>query len=133
MRQDQFEKLQALEEKLVDVFIDVASPEGWPGHGMASGAMDQQTRGDRYWSKKNAAATGVLVQRVVGLIGGSQGRGDLTPGAPEGDQAAADQAHAEQQLDDEIARAEREAQRIMNQLQRGARKQQFDAHTHGKK
>lgn len=130
MRQDQFEKLQQLEEKLVDTFLVEADPEGWPGHGLQIAAMDPQTRGDRYWSKKNAAATGVLVQRVSGLIGGVQQSGAGTsPPAGEGD---AQKAREERQLDDEIARAEREAERLMRELQAGAAKKAFDRKVHGR-
>ena len=43
MRQDQYEKLQALSERLTDVFLNEAEPEQWPGHNIEPGAMDQQT------------------------------------------------------------------------------------------
>ena len=67
MRQDQYEKLQALSERLTDVFLNEAEPEKWPGHNIEPGVMDQQTRGDRYWCKKNAVATLTLIGRVAGL------------------------------------------------------------------
>jgi hypothetical protein len=82
MRQDQYEKLQQLEEQLTDAFLGEAEPAKWPGAGVDPGAMDQKTRGDRYWCKKNAVATISLVQRVGTLIGQVQlrGAGTTPPG-----------------------------------------------------
>ena len=98
MRQDQYERLQALEEKLLDVFLVEADPDEWPGAGMKMAAMDAQTRGDRYWVKKNAAASGILVNRVGGMISATQAWGSGTTPA-EGD------SEGEAQLDKEIASA----------------------------
>lgn len=128
MRQDQFERLQQLEEQLTDAFIGEAAPEKWPGHGVDPGAMDQQTRGDRYWCKKNAVATISLVQRVGTLIGQIQLRGaGTTPAAPaEGEQQ---QDH----LEDEVKAAEKEAAKLLRELQSGAGKAAFDRRVHGSK
>lgn len=128
MRQDQYEKLQQLEEKLADVFIGEAEPDKWPGHGIDPSAMDQQTRGDRYWVKKNAVATLSLMQRVATTIGQVQLRGaGTTPPIPaEGEETAHDQ------LDAEIASAEKEAARLMKELTTGAGKEKFDRKVHGK-
>lgn len=126
MRQDQYEKLQQLEEQLTDAFIVEAAPEKWPGHGVEPGTMDQQTRGDRYWCKKNAVATLSLVQRVGTLIGQVQLRsaGATPPEEGEGQQ----QDH----LDADIAAAEKEAARLMRELQTGAGKAAFDKRVHGR-
>jgi len=94
MRQDQFERLQQLEERLIDVAIEEADPDQWPGKGVAVAAMDQQTRGDRYWVKKNAVATISLAQRVGVLMSSVQGFG-TTPTAEEGDDQQ--QRHQQQQ------------------------------------
>ena len=125
MRQDQYERLQALEENLLDVFIDEATPSEWPGYGMKIAAMDAQTRGDRYWVKKNAAAAGILVNRVACMIGTAQTFGGTT--------AAADgeAATAERQMDAEIASAEREAEKLIRDMQSGATKRAFDRKVHG--
>lgn len=128
MRQDQYEKLQQLEEKLTDVFIGEASPEKWPGHTLEPGTMDQQTRGDRYWCKKNAVATLSLIQRVAGLVHTIQVNAS-SPTAPSSDSQADDDA---KQLDSEIAAAEKEATKLLDQLQRGAAKITFDKRVHGK-
>jgi hypothetical protein len=124
MRQDQYNRLQALEEKLIDFAIEEADPDKWPGHGVAVGAMDQQTRGDRYWCKKNAVATISLAQRVGVLMGSVQGFG-VTPA---GDEEEQQRDH----LDDEVAAAEKEAKRLLKSLQSGEGKAQFDKRVHGK-
>lgn len=134
MRQDQYEKLQALEEKLLDVFIVEADPSSWPGQGIKLSEMDSKTRGDLYWCRKTAASTCVLVQRVAGLIGQTQAGGRGT--APADDDPAVDPAtetaNAERQLDDEIARAERDAERLIREVQTGSKKAAFDKRTHGR-
>ena len=126
MRQDQYEKLQALTEKLTDTFLTEANPDAWPGHGMAMAAMDQQTRGDRYWCKKNAAATLSVIIRTANLVGIIQQRGAGTPPeTPAG-------AQEEDSLDAEIQAAEKEATRLLNQIQHGSAKAAFDKRVHGK-
>jgi hypothetical protein len=128
MRQDQFDKLQALEEKLTDVFLGEAEPDKWPGHTLEPGTMDQQTRGDRYWCKKNAVATLSLIQRVGGLVHTIQIGSAVPPPVGVDPQTGED----EKQLDGEIASAEKEANRLLDQLQRRSRKTEFDQRTHGK-
>jgi hypothetical protein len=119
MRQDQFEKLQELTEKLTDAFIGEADPAVWPGHGVAIAAMDQQTRGDRYWCKKNAAATLSVIVRTTSLIGIIQMRG-AAGGA--GGVTPPEQAQEENSLDAEMKAAEKEANKLLEQLQKGTAK-----------
>ena len=116
MRQDQFESLQRRGEQLVDVFLQESNPETWPGHGLQPSSMDKSTRGDRYWCKKDAVATLACAQRIFGLMQVIRERSvpvdPETPGeGEEGDP-----------LDAEVAAAEAEAQRLLENLQRGARK-----------
>ncbi|WP_241172545.1 hypothetical protein [Burkholderia gladioli] len=125
MRQDQYERLQALSEKLTDVFLGEADPDTWPGAGIALATMDKATRGDRYWSKKNAAGTVMLIGRVHTLIG------QIQLGSNAGD-GAAGVTSAEEELDREVAAAEREAERLLSEVQQKARKAQFDKRVHGK-
>ena len=113
MRQDQYEKLQALTEKLTDAFLGEADPEAWPGHGVGIAVMDQQTRGDRYWCKKNAAATLSVLVRTTNLIGIVQMRGGVGGTAPTGDPDPDDGG-----LDADIKAAEKEAAKLMSQLQK---------------
>lgn len=127
MRQDQFERLQALGEKLMDVFLDEADPISWPGQGLKIGAMDAQTRGDLYWVRKTAASAGMLYTRVMSMVGQVQMAGSgTTPPAEQGTEPA------ETQLDAEVAAAEKESQRLLREIQRGAGKAAFDKRVHGK-
>jgi hypothetical protein len=125
MRQDQFERLQSLSERLTDVFLDEANPDQWPGAGMSIAAMDKDTRGDRYWSKKNAAATITLMQRIMQLS-------DVIRAARSGD-APDPEADPEIDLEKEIATAEREAERLLDQVQASSRKAAFDKRVRGKR
>lgn len=128
MRQDQFEALQKRGEQLVDVFIAESDPEKWPGANLQPAAMDKQTRGDRYWCKKDAVATLACAQRIFNLVQviRERGGGDLPPPpAGEGDPE-------EDDLGKEVASAEAEATRLLDQLQRNTRKAAFDKHVHKK-
>lgn len=127
MRQDQYERLQALGEKLMDVFLDEADPSSWPGQGLKIGAMDAQTRGDLYWVRKTAASAGMLYTRVMAMVGQVQMAGGTTPPAP--DETATEPA--ESQLDAELAAAEKQAQQLMRELQSGTGKKAFDKRVHG--
>ncbi|MFC4518615.1 hypothetical protein [Cupriavidus pinatubonensis] len=127
MRQDQYERLQALTEKLTDVFLDEANPDTWPGRGVALAQMDQQTRGDLYWSKKNAAATLTVIMKTTSLIGVIQQRS--AAGAGDGVQPESDEPDG---LDGEIRAAEKEATRLLNKLGTAAGKEAFDKRVHGK-
>lgn len=130
MRQDQYEKLQALAEKLTDVFLQEAEPSKWPGAGLDSSAMDQQTRGDRYWVKKNAAATLTVIMKTTNLMGVIQLRGI---GGEGGGAAPAETPEPEDDsLDADIKAAEKEATKLLNQLQSGTAKATFDKKVHGK-
>ena len=126
MRQDQYDKLQALEERLTDVFLGEAEPDKWPGHTLEPGTMDQQTRGDRYWCKKNAVATLSLIQRVAGLVHTIQINGETPPPLANGEPAE------EQLLDNEIASAEKQASKLLDEMSRKSKKTEFDSRTHGK-
>lgn len=128
MRQDQYERLQALSEKLTDVFLEEADSDKWPGADIPANTMDAKTRGDRYWCKKNAVATVSLVQRVHTLTGLIQ----IDSGKGEGAAAVSDQPAEESSLDKEIADAEREATKLIKQVSSGSKKQAFDKRVHGK-
>lgn len=114
MRQDQFEKLQQLEEKLLDVALGEADPATWPGDGIKPANMDKDTRGDRYWCKKNAVATIALAVRIQSLMARVQYTGaGTTP--TDGDDDAGDDEGAH--LDKEVMNAEREAKKLLKALQ----------------
>lgn len=119
MRSDQYEKLQILAEKLTDAFIAEADPDVWPGAGVAIAAMDQQTRGDRYWSKKNAAATLSVIVRTTSLIGIIQQRSAAGGGAGVPDP---EQESEESGLDADIKAAEKEASKMLARIQDSMKK-----------
>lgn len=126
MRQDQFERLQALSEKLMDVALAEADPDSWPGAGWKPNDLTKEQRGDRYWCKKNAVATLSLEERIARRVHDAQlasAGGGADPGAVR---------EAEDELDAEIAAAEKEAQVLLSAMQRKSRKAEFDKRVHGK-
>jgi hypothetical protein len=130
MRLDQYQKLQALQEKLLDVFLDEAEPTTWPGRGLKLGEMDAKTRGDLYWVRKTAASALLLADRVSAAVGRVQmtGDGPSPTGAP-----APDSEGEADQMETELGRYERQAQAIMAELQSGKGKAAFDKKVHGPK
>lgn len=65
MREDQIQRLKELSERLADAFIAEADPDDWPGAGKKPNEMTQEERGDRYWCKKDAAATATLLNKTI--------------------------------------------------------------------
>ncbi len=112
MRIDQYEKLQALTEKLADVLIDELNPDEWPGAGIKPATMDRDTRGDRYWCKKNAAATLSALTRLHTIIGLVQ-RTAPPPATEDAD---------DDDLEKEIESAERAALRAIEAAQARAKR-----------
>ena len=109
MREDQIARLTDLSEKLADVVLEEADPDEWPGAGMPLAAISQQERGDRYWCKKNAAATFALLERTQSLLTDAS---ELDPhGKP----------HVRPELEAEIAHAERRAAKAVDQALAKAR------------
>lgn len=107
MRDDQVTRLQALSERLGEVVISEVDPYNWPGADKVPAELTQQERGDRYWCKKNAAATMTLLLKVVN-IAGIMNRQKPAP----------DAGHAVDELDGELAAAEREATAIIERMQK---------------
>lgn len=108
MRPDQLQRLQDLSEKLADVVLEEADPAEWPGANMPLASLSQQERGDRYWCKKNAAATFALLERTTSLLTDAK---DLRNNRPE------DDADMEKQ----IAAKEREASKLLDKVMKGAK------------
>ena len=102
MRPDQREALSALSERLTDCVLNEADPDNWPGAGLRSKDWSREERGDRYWSKKNAAATLSVLQRVHGVL--------------EYRTAAGEDAD-ELDIDKSIAAAEKMAQKLIDKMQ----------------
>ncbi len=112
MRQDQYERLQAMMEKLTDAFLREADPATWTGGEIPPAELTQQQRGDRYWCKKNAVATAALIVRTQSIVGKIQMVGAV-PAAPEEAEEGAD---AEGGLDAEVAAAEAEGRRLLQRV-----------------
>ena len=116
MRADQYEKLQALQEKLVDVFLMEADPDNWAGAGMLLADMNHEQRGSAYWCKKNAVATGGLIQRVSNLTMKIE-----MANTPPGGGGADEISDAEIDVDKQVAAAEKEGKRLLDKVQRKAK------------
>lgn len=101
MRQDQIERMRELSEKLAEVVLEEADPDTWPGAGMPLADLSKDDRGDRYWCKKNAAATFALLQRAQSTL-----QDISTPHPARGPDDEGD-------VDKDIARQEKEAARVL--------------------
>lgn len=78
MRADQIQRLKDLEEKLAEVVLEEADPDLWPGAGYSIADMSKDERGDRYWCKKNAAASFALLDRTISLVRDAESVNPLT-------------------------------------------------------
>jgi hypothetical protein len=118
MREDQYLKLQALTEKLLDVAVVDIDPANWTAYKVAPIEMTQQQRGDAYWCKKNAIATIGVIMRVESLIGRLQYRETPPPpaeGAPPADDA---EQSLRDELETEIKSAETQAAALLKQFEK---------------
>ena len=106
MRDDQQMRLKDLREELTETMLLDADPKLWTGAGKAPAEMTQEERGDAYWCRKLAVSTVSLLTKVTNLL---DTHGKPSAGTPkdEGD------------LDREIRQAEREAQAVLERLQKG--------------
>ena len=128
MNADQIRRLGILTEKLADVVLEEADPDNWSGKGVPIATMDKQVRGDRYWCKKNAAASLSLLDRAQGLLV----RATHVPPAslpPGGDPNSDDEPGVD--IDTEIASYEAKAAKLLDKVSRGAKKAAFDRKVHG--
>ena len=117
MRADQYARLQALADKLIDVALDESDPETWSGHGKRMSDLTRDERGDRYWCKRNAAATMALTMKVYSLTGHiERNGGTLPPDAPPDPEA-----DLRDELEAEISAAEREAAALIERVQKRSR------------
>lgn len=105
MRDDQKQRLEKLRDDLLETAVVDADPRRWVGAGKAPVDMTQKERGDAYWCRKMAAATVSLLTRVNNIVS--------THSAP-----SAGNAKDEGDLDKELAAAQREADAIIERMQR---------------
>lgn len=108
MRQDQFDRLIELEEKITEELIIAADPDNWEGAGLKPNQMTKETRGNRHWCVKGAAGMLALGMRLNGLIGQVR-EASANPGAPDAGVGVSDD-----DVDAEIDSAEKEAKRLIN-------------------
>lgn len=111
MHADYKTRLTDLTDKLTDAVLEEADPENWAGGVKRLGELTKQERGDRYWDKKNAAASLTLLIKVHSLIG-MQTRG----GTPSNNPGEDDEAF---ELGQQVSKAEREAAAIIERIQKG--------------
>lgn len=114
MRDDQLKRMAELSEKLAEVVLEEADPDLWPGAGVPLADMTTQDRGDRYWSKKNAAATFALLVRTEEIV--------------ERVKNPQDEARHGEDLDALIGQAEKKAEALLKRVGATAR----SAGKHGK-
>jgi hypothetical protein len=119
MRPDQITRLRELQEKLAEVVLEEADPDNWSGADTPMDQLSRDERGNRYWEKKNAAATFALLERTTSTLSYSPADGE--PAAQEVD------------IDKQIAKREREAQALLDGVMKKARKTAFDERAIGKK
>lgn len=121
MRPDQLQRLQDLSEKLADSFLLEADPGEWPGDAKAPTDLTQQERGDRYWAKKNAMATGGVLRFTMDILA-KQTPDPAKPGNPD----------EEGDLDRQIKEAQRRSKKLVDEaVARAKAKPEFDKRTHG--
>lgn len=116
MRPDQLQRLNDLAEKLADSFLLEADPSEWPGDNKPPADLTQQERGDRYWCKKNAMATGGVLRYTLDLVGKN---------------ASAPPEEGDADMDKKIREAEQRAERLTANVVNKA-KGAFDKRVHGK-
>jgi hypothetical protein len=112
VRADQLERLTALEESLIDVYLDEADPQNWPGVGTMGEHMSKEERGDRYWCKKNAVATVALAHETRKLIANDKSALGRDP-------------YSDHELDKKIGAAEKRAREAIDRARHVATKNEF--------
>jgi hypothetical protein len=125
MREDQYQKLQDLATKIADVAIHDADPDNWIGAMQPAKDLTREQRGDAYWCRKLAVSSLSVLVRVTSVVGQIQRNANAgTTPVDDGDD----------DLDGDIAAAEKEATALLKQLtRREAKKDKFVKAISGKK
>ncbi|WP_206751605.1 hypothetical protein [Paraburkholderia sp. BL17N1] len=97
---------------MIDVYLDEADPANWPGVGTAGEHMTKEERGDRYWCKKNAAATVMLATETRKLIANDKAALGRDP-------------YGEPEMDRRIQDAEKRAADLVKKVQDGTSRAGF--------
>ncbi|MBU4682388.1 hypothetical protein KC222_10210 [Cedecea davisae] len=111
MHADYKTRLTALTDKLTDAVLEEADPDNWPGAGKKAKDLTKDERGDRYWDKKNAAASLTLLIKVHSLIGMQTRGGTAKDNLGQDDEAF--------ELGKQVSKAEKEAAAIIERIQKG--------------
>lgn len=121
MRPDQIERLNAIQEKMVEVLISEADPDKWDGAALLQSglSLSPQERGNRYWEKKNAAMTLALLKDMGTLAENSKAALGRDP-------------YSSEELDKRINKAEADAAKLLEKINSKSRKSMFDKKVHGK-
>ena len=114
MRPDQLQRIRDLSEHLADTFIAEADPSEWSGDGKPPAELTQQERGDRYWCKRNAMATGGVLRYTLDLIATHEK-------GPAGGLPPAEQAERDTDLDKKIVEAEKRAKAAVARVMQRAK------------
>ena len=110
LRPEQINRLVAIEEELVDVYIEECQPKKWPD------TSNAQNRGDRYWFKKNALATLTLVGRIQTVLRDARGDGS---GAGEQKDPPPGQLDPAEDIEQEAARLEKQGVALLRKHAKG--------------
>ena len=108
MRTDQITRLDDISERIGEVFLTEADPDNWNGAGIPLAQLDEKSRGNRYWDKKNAIQTGSLLARVLDLKERQMGLSERQVDPLEDDSA-----------EKEIKRYEKKARELIDAIQQG--------------
>lgn len=111
MKPEQYDKLKLRHDELIDVAIVETDPRLWPADEKQLAAGTRKERGDRYWCKKNAAATLTLITKIESIINTVELRQRDRPPENPDDEDNGD-------LDRSIAAAEAEATAIIDRFRR---------------
>lgn len=65
---DQIKRLEALQSKLIDLYLDEMQPENWPQDVPDDPKATKAARGDRVWHKKDANLTITHAIRIETLL-----------------------------------------------------------------
>lgn len=105
MKLETFRRIEELQEKLAEVVLIEADPVNWTGGDVLPKDLTQEERGDRYWCKKNAAATMSLLTKACSLMN-FDGKHQEPP----------EQTDDNPELDKQVASAEKDAMRLLDKF-----------------
>ena len=101
MTPDQLQRIADLTEKLADVFIKEANPDNWTAPGTMPADMTTEQRGNRFWDRKGASATGSVLRFALDIADRNNQKAKPLVG---------------EDMDEEIAKAEKLADAEMRRV-----------------